>query len=151
MQYVNELRNAASTLLLIFALAASANAQTDADRAAVERAAMNYLEGFYEGSTDKIRASVHPDVYKFGFSLRDGAYVRHPMSFEQMLEFAIDVRESGEFPADDAPKSVEILDILDKTAVAKVYAWWGSDYMTLVKSDGVWKIVQVLWQTPPPD
>ena len=124
-------------------------AQTAEDRAGVERAALDYLEGFYEGSTDKIRRGVHPDVLKFGFARNGGTYRRVPMSFDQMLAFANDVRETGNFPSAEAPKRVELLDVLDQTAVAKVYAWWGSDYLSMAKYDGEWKIVQVLWQSPP--
>lgn len=130
-------------------MSASVLAQTPDDRAAVERAALNYLEGFYEGSTDKIRQSVHPDANKFGFYMKDGAYNRVPMTFDGMLEYAEDVKAKGNYPDKDVPKRVEILDVLDQTAVAKVYAWWGSDYMTLAKYDGKWMIVQVLWQTEP--
>ena len=71
------------------------------------------------------------------------------MSFEGMLEFAEEVKATGNYPDKDAPKRVEVLDVLDQTAVAKVYAWWGSDYMTLAKYEGRWMIVQVLWQSPP--
>ena len=39
--------------------------------------------------------------------------------------------------------------MLDQTAVAKVYAWWGTDYLTMARYEGEWKIVQVLWQSPP--
>jgi len=124
-------------------------AQTPDDRAAVERAALNYLEGFYEGSTEKIRQSVHPYAHKFGFYIEDGNYKRAPMSFDEMLGYAEEVKASGDYPDKDAPKSVELLDVLDQTAVAKVYAWWGSDYMTLAKYDGKWMIVQVLWQQAP--
>ena len=126
-------------------------AQHSEDRAGVERAALDYLEGFYEGSTEKIERAVHPDVLKFGFYKddADSEYQRSPMSFQEMLDFATNVKESGRFPADDAPKRVEILDVLDQTAVAKVYAWWGSDYLAMAKYAGEWKIVQVLWQSPP--
>ena len=125
-------------------------AQSAEDRAGVERAALDYLEGFYEGSEEKIRRGVHPEVLKFGFAMRDGDYQRVPMSFEQMIAFANDVKSSGRFPPADAPKRVELLDVLDQTAVAKVYAWWGSDYLSMARYDGEWKIVQVLWQSPPP-
>ena len=125
-------------------------AQTALDRAGVERAALDYLEGFYEGSEEKIRRGVHPDALKFGFMMDDGAYQRIPMSFEQMIAFANDVKASGRFPPADAPKRVELLDVLDQTAAAKVYAWWGSDYLLMAKYDDEWKIVQVLWQSPPP-
>jgi hypothetical protein len=138
------------------ALAASAmtplvgSAQTAVDRAGVERAALDYLEGFYEGSTEKIRRGVHPDVLKFGFSKdASGEYERSPMSFDEMLEFATHVKESGRHPDASAPKEVELLDVLDQTASAKVHAWWGSDYLLMAKYEGEWKIVQVLWQSPP--
>ena len=139
-----------SVLALALLLPAAANAQSADDRAGVERAALDYLEGFYEGSEEKIRRGVHPDVLKFGFAMRNGEYRRIPMSFDEMLGFARNVRESGRFPDENAPKEVELLDVLDQTAVAKVYAWWGSDYLSMAKYDGEWKIVQVLWQSPPP-
>ena len=126
-----------------------ASAQTDEDRAGVERAAMDYLEGFYEGSTEKLERSVHPEVFKFGFGRSDDGYERSPMSFEEMLGYANRVKDSGRSPGPDAPKRVEVLDVLDQTAVVKVYAWWGSDYMTMAKYDGKWMIVQVLWQSAP--
>lgn len=140
----------AGALAALLAAPGLGAAQTP-DRAGVERAALDYLEGFYEGSTDKIRRGVHPDVVKVGFAREDdGGYRRVAMSFQQMLDFATDVKESGRFPDEDAPKRVEVLDALDQTAVAKVYAWWGSDYLTMARHDGRWMIVQVLWQTPPP-
>ena len=135
----------------LLAISTLSLAQTPDDRAAVERAALNYLEGFYEGSTDKIRQSVHPDAHKFGFYIDEGEYKRTPMSFDEMLKYVEEVKASGDYPDKNAPKSVELLDVLDQTAVAKVYAWWGSDYMTLAKYDGEWMIVQVLWQQAPED
>lgn len=139
---------AALTVLLV---AGPGSAQAAAgDRAGVERAALDYLEGFYEGDPSKLERSVHPEVLKFGFARRDGDYQRVPMSFEEMLGFAERVRAQGQQPGSDAPKRVEILDVLDQTAVAKVYAWWGSDYLSMARYEGEWKIVQVLWQSPPP-
>jgi len=137
--------------MVLLTISAVPLAQTPDDRAAIERAALNYLEGFYEGSTEKIRQSVHPDAHKFGFYIEDGKYKRAPMSFDEMLNYAQEVKASGNYPDENAPKSVELLDVLDQTAVAKVYAWWGSDYMTLAKYDGRWMIVQVLWQQAPKD
>lgn len=139
-------------LLSVTVLPGFLAAQTHHDAAGVERAALDYLEGFYEGSTDKLRRSVHPEAQKFGFYRGDdGAYERVPMSFQQMLAFATRVREREDYPEASAPKRVEVLDVLDQTAVAKVYAWWGSDYLTMARYDGAWKIVQVLWQSPPPE
>ena len=75
---------------LLVAVAASAPASLSAqgmnDREGVERAALDYLEGFYEGSTEKIRRGVHPEVTKFGFAREDAdsEYQRYPMSFDEM-------------------------------------------------------------------
>ena len=60
--------------MALVAVSAPIEAQTAEDRAGVERAALDYLEGFYEGSTEKIRRGVHPDVLKFGFAMRDGEW-----------------------------------------------------------------------------
>lgn len=125
--------------------------ESASERAAVERAALDYLEGFYEGDVAKIRRGVHPDVVKYGFFIPRGqdAYSGEPMSFQEMLDYATQVKEQESFPAADAPKEVEIYEVLDQTAVAKVTAWWGSDYLHLAKYDGNWMIIHVLWQTAP--
>lgn len=122
------------------------------EAAAVERAALDYLEGFYEGDPDKIRRGVHPEVVKYGFwSEDDGAtYAGDAMSFQEMIDFANNVRENGSQPDASAPKEVHLLDVQDQTAAVKIVAWWGQDYLQLAKYDGQWKIVHVLWQSAPP-
>ena len=136
---------------LALLLPAPAVAPSDADRGAVERAALDYLEGFYEGSTEKLLHGVHPEVVKYGFAMEDGSYSGSPMSFDQMLAFTTSVKKRGRQPEPGTVKRVEILDVLDQTAAVKVYAWWGSDYLLMAKYEGDWKIVNVLWQTPPTD
>ena len=126
-----------------------AAAQTPPDEEGVRRAALDYLEGFYEGSDEKLTRGVHPEVVKFGFSFRDGAYNGSPMSFSDMFEFAAAVRAGRVTTPEDAPKEVILLDIQDQIAVVKVIAWWGSDYLQMARYDGAWKIVHILWQTPP--
>ena len=142
-----------AALLCTLLVAPPAAAQTTTgDRAGVERAALDYLEGFYEGDAAKIRRGVHPDVVKYGFYVPGGggAYQGQPMTFQQMLDFAADVKARGNHLPADAPKAVEILDVLDQTAAVKVTAWWGTDYLHLARYDGQWKILHVLWQTPSP-
>ena len=51
--------------LLITTVSFQVNAQTD--KQLVTKACMNYLEGFYEGNTDKLKASLKPTLHKFGF------------------------------------------------------------------------------------
>jgi hypothetical protein len=119
------------------------------DEAGVRRAALDYLEGFYEGDDDKLRRSIHPEVSKFGFARPDPsqAYRRIPMSYEQMFEFAAGVREGRGGPPAGAPKEVFPLDVRGQTAVVRVVAWWGQDYLQMAKYDDRWMIVHVLWQS----
>ena len=51
---------------------------------------------------------------------------------------------------DTSVKEMAVLDVLDQTAVAKVTASWGIDYMLLARDGDRWKITQILWQSHPP-
>jgi len=125
-------------------------AQTN-DKAGVEKACMNYLEGFYEGNSAKLKESLQPSLNKFGF-WKDADNERYRqvnhMSFDAALAFAKNVKEKKEFPASDAPKKVEVLDISNTIASAKVTAWWGIDYILLSKRGDKWMIEQVIWEGP---
>ena len=139
----------ATIALVLLSLAGSVAAGPAEERAAVERAVLDYVEGIYEIKPELIERSVHPELVKFGFARRspDEDWRRIPMTYEQLVELAGRYyKEQGGAPA-DAPKKVEILDVLNKTAAAKLTASWGVDYFHLAKYDGKWKIVQVLWQS----
>jgi hypothetical protein len=136
-------------LALLLVGATIAAAQTDDDRSEVERAVLDYVEGVYEVKPELIERSVHPDLVKFGFARRspNDEWRVIPMTYEQLVELAGGYfKEQGGAPA-DAPKKVEILDVLNQTASAKLTAAWGVDYFHLAKYEGKWKIVHVLWQS----
>jgi len=126
-------------------------AQADPEREAVRRAALDYLEGFYHGDSTLIVRSIHPDVRKIGYYRAQGdpAYRNEPMSFAQMNAYANNFKRSGRTTPATAPRGIEIYEVLNQTASAKVTAWWGIDYLHLAKYDGKWMIVNVLWQDPP--
>lgn len=115
---------------------------------AVRRAVLDYVEAIEQGKPELIERGVHPELQKFGFGRRDGAYRVIPMDFERLVEIATEMKAKGYVP-EDASHSVEIFDVMDKTASAKLTAFWGIDYMHLAKHDDEWKIVHVLWQTAP--
>jgi hypothetical protein len=140
---------AAAVALTITALAAPASGQTS-DREAVRLAAVDYVEGIYNVQPERIEKSVHPSLVKRGFYKKDAAapYVDMPMTYDQLVKLAASWNKDGK--RDTSIKEVTVLDVLDQTAVAKVRAMWGIDYMLLGKYDGQWKIVQILWQSHPP-
>lgn len=136
--------------LLTLALSCAANAQTNEDKEGVRQAALDYIESIYEVNPAKVERSVHPDLTKRGFFLKQGetAYAPLTMTFAQLVELAKSYNKNGRVPK-DAPKEVVIFEVSDQTASAKVTASWGIDYLHLAKYDGKWKIINVLWQSPP--
>jgi len=140
------------SLLLLSPLALLGADSDDKDRKAVERAVMDYLEALYDVNPDLIERSVHPDLTKFGFGRWGDAkeYRSFPMTFEQLHDLAGKWNADGTKATDESPRKVEVLDLLDQTASAKLTAEWGIDYMHLAKFEGEWKILHVMWQTHPP-
>jgi hypothetical protein len=126
--------------------------QAPAEREAVRRAALDYLEGFYEGDSTKIVRSVRPDVRKAGYYKgRDAtAYTAEEMPFADFLSYVRNFKQNNRTTPATAPREVTVGEVNDQTATAKVVAWWGIDYLHLAKYDGKWMIVNVIWQSPPP-
>jgi len=124
---------------------------TAADRDEVRRAALDYLEGFYEGDSAKLVRSVRPNVFKYGFWLpRDSTkYAGEQMTWPEFLDYARKVKQNNRPAPATAPKRVEVYDVQNQTAAVKVTAFWGTDYLLLGKYDGKWMISSVMWQSPP--
>lgn len=138
-------------LFTLFSLFVTLNMYAQSDKEKVERACFNYLEGFYEGDTTKLISSLKPTLYKIGYWKKKDENIYDPsgqMTYRQALDYAKRILDKKNFAKPDAPKKVEILDIMETTAAAKVTAWWGYDYILLAKQNGVWMIEEVLWEGP---
>ena len=122
------------------------------DKEAVRQAAMNYLDALYQAKPELIEKSVHPDLSKRGYFHKKGEqhFSNELMSYQQLYDLAGKWNKDGKRPLEKAPKEVVVYEVLNQTASAKVTAYWGIDYMHLAKYDGTWKIVNILWQEPPP-
>lgn len=139
------------TLALIFLVNFQLKAQEVSDKQKIKEVCLNYLEGFYEGDSTKISNSIKPSLYKFGYwkNSKTGMYEGEGhMTFQQAIDYSKRVLEKKSFAKEDAPKLVEVLDIMNHIAVAKVTAWWGSDYLLLSRTKDSWIIEQALWEGP---
>lgn len=119
----------------------------------VTNAVRDYVDAFYYGDTSKIHQSITVNVVKYGYYMPKGKtiYEGEPMSFKEMIDYAASVKTRGVSPnVEKFPKKIEVFDILDQTASAKLTAWWGTDYILLAKLNNRWMITHVLWQSPPP-
>ena len=115
-------------------------------RSAVE----DYVHGFYDAEPARIERSVSEALVKKGYWRRDASseYAEALMTFEGAVKLAGDWNADGRQGA-DLTYEIEILDVLDKTAAAKLTAKWGIDYFQLVKEGDKWMIHQVMWQSHP--
>ena len=121
------------------------------NKAMIERACLDYIEGFYEGDTSKLIRAIKPALFKFGYwqDKKTGKYAPEGnMTWREALDYAKRVSEKKNFAKPGSPKKVEVLDIMNTIAAAKVTAWWGVDYILLAKQDDKWMIEQVLWEGP---
>src|SRR3954464_13891902 len=91
----------------------------------VRAAVLDYVEGFYEGDTVKLKRSVASSLFKYGY-WRDkrNKYTGEQMTFRQAVDYAKRVLTKKRFAKSDAPKNVVILDEEEAVAAAKVTAWW---------------------------
>ncbi len=136
--------------IFVICLFAKSSLAQDA-RQKIERACLDYIEGFYEGDTAKLIRSLKPSLYKFGYWKNKTSGIYEPdelMSYQQAVAYARRVKEKKNFAKETSPKKVEVLDIMNTTAAAKVTAWWGTDYILLSKQNDKWMIEEVLWEGP---
>lgn len=139
---------------LFFLAVTSVSAQTNStdDVAGVRQAGFNYIDAFYKADTTLAYQSVHPTLQKRGFSFdeKSGSYSKQlEMPFPALIRLAKTWNKEGKRANASSPRAVDVFEVADKTAMAKVTAVWGIDYLHLMKENGRWMIVNVLWQSPP--
>ena len=129
-------------------LAAPLSAQTAADSSAIRAAALDYIEGWYEGDAERVERAVHPDLAKrLVFRFPDGDEVTET-SAKDLIKQTERGGGSGT-PEEERRTDVGILDIFERAASVRVDATGWIDYMHLAEVDGRWVIINVLWETRP--
>ncbi len=127
-------------------------ADTESDAVAIRQAVLNYANSAYDVRADLIEKSVHPRLQKVGYTSRDGTVYREAfMDFTELKELVSKWNADGHFDSKSARRDIKILDQFDRIAVARLDAEWGVDFFQLSKVGTEWKIVNVIWQTYPPE
>ncbi len=125
--------------------AANSRAAGAADSAAIRRAALDYIEGWFAGDSARMRRALHPDLAKRAV-MRD----KQGRLFMDLQSASMLVRAAGfgfgtSLPAARRWASVQVLDVDGDMASVKLHSTQLVDYMHLVRWDGEWKILNVLW------
>ena len=154
------MKKTAATLTVLLALgAASAFAQAqsgpvpDAEKEAVLRTALDYSDGAYSGDAARMERALHPDLNKLIFRRRSPAMGL--MATYSTWSDLVEVTRAAAFNLEPEKRltDVIVLEITDDVACLRVKTAFWCDYLQLIKVNGQWKIVNVLWTlglTAPP-
>jgi len=141
----------ASILLIVFILFLanfSIQAQTQQDSLNIKQVALDYIESQHNVKPEQFKRAAHPRMVKrtFWTHKKTGKeYLRETFTDVMILLAATYNQNGDQFPK-NPKKEVVILDIHDKIASVKLIADDWVDYMHIVKLNGKWHLVNVLWQ-----
>lgn len=139
-------------ILLIIITVSGATAQTsvsDTDKEAIKAAALDYIEGWYEGNPDRMERALHPDLAKR--IVHTNPQGRSSLGQMSALSLVQGVKRGGgkDTPKEKQQKDVTILDVFGNAASVKVVASDWIDYLHIARFNGRWVIVNVLWELKP--
>jgi hypothetical protein len=112
------------------------------DTEAVKATVTDYIEGYYTADAARMERALHPNYLKHTITAAG--------SVSQWTGLKVLARaRSGEgkhLPASDRTSQVAVLDVAQGIAAVKLVTPRWTDYLTLTKSSGTWKIISVTLQ-----
>jgi len=136
-------------LVLLAVTPITLRSQTAADSNGIKQAAMDYIEGYYEGDGARMERALHPELAKRIVRTNDQG--RSQLGQMSAMSLVLGTRAGGgkDIPVAERRKDFKILDIYQNAASAKIDASGWVDYLHLAKWNGRWVIVNVLWELHP--
>jgi hypothetical protein len=131
-------------LSLLLVLSLSANAQSSEtpgdDASAVRSTVTNYIEAYYTGNAARMEQTLHP------YYLKQKIHRDIPVREQTRADLVQAARTGEGTHLTDAERreQVTVLDVAGSIASAKLVTPGWTDYMTLTKVDGEWKILSVV-------
>lgn len=125
--------------------AAKSTAASAADSAAIRRAALDYIDGWFTGDSARMSRALHPDLAKRAVMRDERGRLFIDLQSANMLVRATGFGFGTSLPAAQRWASAQILDVDGDLASVKLQSTQLVDYMHLVRWDGEWKILNVLW------
>jgi hypothetical protein len=110
------------------------------DKALIAEAALDYIEGWFEGDAERMERAVHPELVKR--RLNDGRL--EAFTARQMIDAT--ATGKGKRPVDDRAIEITVEHVGEGIANATVLSAPFVDYLQLARTDDGWKIVNVLWR-----
>lgn len=136
------------SLAIMLLVVASIQGQTKQDSLDIKQVALDYIESQHNVNPDQFARSAHPRMVKrtFWTDKKTGKEYLRETYTDVMVLLAESYNADGEGFPENPKKKITILDIYKKTASVKLEADEWIDYMHIVKLNGKWQLVNVLWQ-----
>jgi len=120
----------------------------EATNTAIRQAALDYIEGWFEGNAERMDKALHPQLAKrlLEVNPQTGKERFTHLTKDQMVAYT---KQGGgsRVPADQRNIKVTILDVTATMAFVRSDCSQFIDFLTLAKGEGgQWKIVNVLWE-----
>jgi hypothetical protein len=116
------------------------------DRLAIERTIHDYIDGWYEGNPERMARALHPDLAKrAAMPLPTGRFVIDSTSANAMIE-ATRAGVGKKTPRSVPGSEIVVFDIVGDLASAKCVSPDYVDLLHVLRINGEWRIVNVLWQ-----
>jgi hypothetical protein len=143
-------RLTAGALMIVVIMAGPVTAQPTADSTAIRQAALDYIEGWYEGNGERMERALHPELAKRIVNTNP-ANGRSSLGQQSAMTLVLNTRRGGgkDTPPAQQRKDVRILDIFGNTASVRIDAGTWVDYLHVARWNGRWVIVNVLWENRP--
>jgi putative lumazine-binding protein len=117
-----------------------------ADVAAIRQAAMDYLQGWYEGDVERMRRCLHPELAKRAILRDPGTGAERVQHLTQLDMLDMTQRGGGAAaPIEKRFYQVTILDVYGDIASVKADSYEYVDYLHLARCAGRWLIVNALY------
>ena len=119
------------------------------DVEAITATVRDYIESCYTCEPDRMQRALHPALVKrtlMPHEMTEQMIIR-PTSATQLVENIRGLEQSGyTTPEAERRFDLTILDVYVNIATVKVFASTWVDYLHLLKIDGRWQIINVLWR-----
>jgi Putative lumazine-binding len=134
----------ALAILLLTSPVAVSQPQKSSDEEAVRGTVVDYIEGYYSGDARRVERSLHPHYLKH--MIISGVDKPLRITDKTGVELVQEVRSHGpsDLPLLERKQQISMLDISDDIASVKLVTAHWTDYLTLLKQDGQWKILSVV-------
>jgi hypothetical protein len=135
-----------AAVALVSGRGVAAQSQAELEKAAIEKIALDYIEGWFEGNTERMERALHPDLAKRTFQVdpASGQPVLQNLTKTMMVEYTQKGGGKG-VPAEKRGIKVAVLDQFRDIATVRVESVSFIDYLQLAKAGNRWQIVNVLW------